>query len=445
VQIRGQIQLTADGGMIISARKEAAAGGESAKLFAASPGALTLAHDPRVGFVAYGAHVPDGEPPRFRAVALERKQVLWDGLQGQSWLADLDRARVRVAGPNVYIGNGRGLVALDRATGVQRWGAQLTDALQEDTDGGPNHGPAIVDPFPATGRGAILVATIDNVLCAFDRDSGQVLWTKRYEKKIDIEPVEGVPSVLLRRNFPFMKLEVWNPGYAQPLAVYGEENWNSDFNRPVVRGAVILAQYESLGDDDREGVAVIDGLTGKPHVFDEVSDLEEEVWPVAIGPRVFCARKDGDELYAGPRGRPVPAPVPYHKIVAFCAGGPTLFVMLKKSQGTAVRRVVGLDPGTLAFRFDCGEAGTEPDDKWHRQMVSDGYSVVFVASPGDDEDQCELRSVDTSTGRTLWTRPVGEWKSHQFEGGALVCRVRGKVMVLRPDNGQTVAQFPLEG
>ena len=68
----------------------------------------------------------------------------------------------------------------------------------------------------------------------------------------------------------------------------------------------------------------------------------------------------------------------------------------------------------------------------------------FVASPGDDEDQCELRSVDTSTGRTLWTRPIGEWKSHQFEGGALVCRVRGKVMVLRPDNGQPVAQFPLE-
>jgi outer membrane protein assembly factor BamB len=430
--------------MIISPGRDSAAQGASAKLFAASPGDLTLALDPQRGVIAYGPHSPPGEPPRFRAVDLATKQVLWEALQGQSWIAELGSERVRVAGPNVYVANGRALVALDRASGVQRWGAHLPDKVQEDNGSGPERGASIADPFPPGGRGAVAVATIDNVLSGFDRDTGQPLHTRAFEKKIEIEPIESAGTILLRRNFPFTKLEIINPGYGVPLVVYGEENWNSDFNRAVVRGTVVLAQFESLGEDDREGVAVIDGASGRPHVFDEMTDLEEDIWPVTIAPRVFCARKDGDELYAGPGGVSIAAPVPQHRIVAMCAGGPTLFLLMCKAQGTRTRRVVGLDPGTLRFKFDCGEAGTEPDDNWQRQMASDGYSVVFPTTPHDDESQCELRSVDTSTGRTLWTRAVGAWRAHWFLGGVVVCRSRGQLLVLRPDNGKTVAQFPLE-
>jgi hypothetical protein len=133
--------------------------------------------------------------------------------------------------------------------------------------------------------------------------------------------------------------------------------------------------------------------------------------------------------------------VPNHAVVAFCAAGPTLALLLKKAHGTPVRRIVGIDPATLAFRFDAGEAGTEPEDEWDRQIASDGWSLVFVASTEDDRHRCELRSVDTTTGRTLWSRPVGTWRAHAFVGGHLVAWSDERIEVLSPANGQVVAKL----
>ena len=104
-------------------------------------------------------------------------------------------------------------------------------------------------------------------------------------------------------------------------------------------------------------------------------------------------------------------------------------------------RVVGIDPGTLAFRFDAGEAGTEPEEPWEGQLATDGYSLVFVGSPRDDRGSCELRSVDTTTGRTLWSRPVGMWRAHRFVAGHLVVWSDERVEVLAPANGQVVAAY----
>ena len=123
-------------------------------------------------------------------------------------------------------------------------------------------------------------------------------------------------------------------------------------------------------------------------------------------------------------------------------GGPTLFVLMTKARGTSVRRLIGIDPQTLGMRFDLGELGSEPNDDWDRQMVSNGYIMVFVASPTDDSDACDLHAVDTTSGRTLWKVPVGEWFAHYFLGGYLVVRSREKLQILKPDTGQPLAAFP---
>lgn len=122
-----------------------------------------------------------------------------------------------------------------------------------------------------------------------------------------------------------------------------------------------------------------------------------------------------------------------------CPAGPTLVLLLRKSHGTPVRRIVGIDPNTLQFRFDAGEAGSEPEDDWEGQLATDGYSLVFVATPNDDMSSCELRSIDTSTGRMLWSRPVGSWKAHRFLGGQLVVWTDEKIEALAPQNGQVLA------
>ena len=86
----------------------------------------------------------------------------------------------------------------------------------------------------------------------------------------------------------------------------------------------------------------------------------------------------------------------------------------------------------------CG-ANLTFDDDWDRQIATDGYTVVFVATPNDDLSSCELRSLDTSTGRMLWSRPIGRWQEHRFIGGHLVVWTDEKIEVIAPANGQVIA------
>jgi outer membrane protein assembly factor BamB len=398
-----------------------------------------LGFDPRVGFVMVGAHAPYGEPPRLRAWDMGGRRVLWEALGGQSWVADVSASGLRVLGQNVYVAHKRQLLALDLATGARRWGLPLPDAADGSDDAGG--GLAVADPFAREGRGAILVRAIDNGLHAFDRDSGQVLWARSFgDKSFELEAIEGAGVCLVRHGFPYVKVDIINPAYAQPIASLGHDHWSTDLGRARPAGggrtvATVVDDFGSGGDDD--GLLVFDAVTGAQHAFDRKDDLEEDIVAIAMGPRVFAAAREG--LYVGPRGRVVPSPVPNHTVVSFAAAGPTLALLLRKAHGTPVRRVVGLDPATLAFRFDAGEAGTEPDEPWEGQLASDGWSLVFVSTPTDDRSACELRSVDTTTGRMLWSRPVGTWRSHRFLAGHLVVWSDERIEVLSPSNGQVVA------
>jgi len=400
---------------------------------------VVLAFDPQLGFVAIGAHSPHGEPPRLRAWDLVQGRVLWESLEAQTWVSSLTRASLRVHGRNVYVAHKRQLLALDLATGRRRWGAALSDAV--DGDDVPQGGLAVEDPFPLHGRGAILVRTIDNGLFAFDRDTGQPLWNRSYgDKTFSLESVAGQGACLVRYGSPFVKIDIVNPAYAQPIASLGHAHWSTDLGLCRVFGRTVVTVVDDWGHEgDDDGLLVVDAVTGAVQAFEQLEDLEDDdILPCVMGPRIFVAADDGAAIYVGPRGRTVPCPVPGYAVAAFCAAGPTLGLLLKKAQGTPVRRLVGVDPATFAFRFDAGEAGTEPDDAFHEQLTSDGYSVVLVATPDDDRARSELRSFDTTTGRMLWSRAVGFWRAHAFVGGHLVAWSDANIEVLAPANGKLV-------
>src|SRR5262249_26830968 len=162
--------------------------------------------------------------------------------------------------------------------------------------------------------------------------------------------------------------------------------------RSDVIGRSLLCQVEDYGpEDDEDGVMLVDGPTGQQHFFSQVENLAGDVPGTVMGNIAFSAVDDGAGIWMGPQGRPPrPAPVPNRHVAAFVAAGPTLFILLKKAQGTPVRRLVGLDPIHMGFRFDCGEQGSEPDDNWERQVQTNGYIAVVVATPNDDENECEL-------------------------------------------------------
>jgi outer membrane protein assembly factor BamB len=439
VQINGNVQVTAGGGLVITRKRV------EGELFSSYAGDLAIGYDPNIGFALIGRYTPDGQPPRLRAVDIVNKRVAWEALLGQSWLEDLSSDAVGVHGRSVYIANNRSLVVLDLFTGVQRWATQLPDKVDTTYDHNEFRGPAIIDPFPSEGRGAILVLTVDHQLSAFDRDTGQPLWQRPFEgQREHLRAIHG-QSIIAGYVSATNSLEIINPGYTAPVATLGARD-GFDVRAIAVEAGMVVAKVDKKrGDDDEEGIAVIDPQSGRVVGYEKAEDLgggasfDESVGVIGWG-RTFAMVDSGQSLQTG--GRRVPAPLQDHRAMALKIGGPTLFVLLEKTKGTSTRRLVGLDPQTLAMRFDLGELGTEPDDGEQNQLKTDGYSLVYVASPKDDDDDCELRACDTTSGKLLWRRPVGEWYGHSFLGGYLVYFSRREMAVLRPDNGQVIASYP---
>ncbi|MBX3264351.1 MAG: PQQ-binding-like beta-propeller repeat protein [Labilithrix sp.] len=399
--------------------------------------------DPELGFVAVGVNAPHGQPPCLRAWDVRGKRALWEALQGQGWLEQVGRSSLAIRGRSVYVANKRQLSCLDLASGSRKWTASLSDVPDSEDDG-----LSIADPFPQGPgrRGAILVPTLDHCLFAFDRDTGQPLWQRSFgDTIVYVQVVHDLGACVVRYGLPYTKVEIVNPAFAQPVASLGHDHWSTDLGLAKVSGRTVLTAAEDMGPDgDDDGLLCFDAVTGRVHFFDRVDDLEsDDVAACAMGARAFAVTSDGEGMYVGPRGRVVPPPIPNHSIAAFFPAGPTLALLLRKSRGTPVRRVVGIDPHTLAFRFDAGEAGTEPDDDAEGQLATDGYTLVFVATPTDELDEAELRSVDTSTGRMLWSRPVGAWRAHRFIHGQLVVWTAAKIEVLSPPNGQVLASLAL--
>ena len=66
-------------------------------------------------------------------------------------------------------------LVVENVRGAQKWVGSVSDRPED-----------VADPFPSNGRGAILVPTADYGLFAFDRDSGQPLWNRIFENRIEV-------------------------------------------------------------------------------------------------------------------------------------------------------------------------------------------------------------------------------------------------------------------
>jgi outer membrane protein assembly factor BamB len=385
-----------------------------------------------------GVYAPHGRPPSLRAWDGERR-VVWEILQGQTWVAKLTAAQLAVSAGTLYVAAQRGLSAFDLATGARKWGMQLSDHVAE-IRGPLGVQAAVFDPFPPQGRAAILVQTIDHMLFGVDRDNGQVLWSE--QRECEVVPLAGQSVVLAAYGAPYVKAHVINPAYQRPIAVLEGTDWSADLGPIYLSGRSLLLMTDDYPHEDDHGAAVVDALTGQLQFFHPVDDLAEDVRPAAMGPRAFFAASDGEAIFVAPDRRTMPAPIPNHVVTSLLAAGPVLAVFLQKRAGSPVRRLLGLDPMTLQVRFDSGELGTEPSDDYNDQLVSDGYSIVVVASENDDADTCELRSLDTTTGRPLWRRPIGAWQAHCFESGYVLVRAAEKLWVFAAQDGRVVASFP---
>ncbi len=391
---------------------------------------LVLAYDQVIGFALLGAHQSTNGQVCLRAVDLFNKRVAWEALHDQAWVSALGRGALAVRGRNVYVAHERELHVLDLLTGKPKWRAELTATVADQAGYRESSGLQVFDPFPVVGRGAVLVLTVDNVLASFDRDTGAPLWQRTLDHSPPLAAVagSGVVAALVGS-----RLDLINPGYQQSVAVIGKELGRVDVERGLLVTWVMGAE---------DGVALIDPATSRVLVSEKVDGIAyDRVSTTGFG-RIFCIANDGDSIRVAPNGPVVPVLVPGYKAQALKICGPTLFALLVHSSPQRMRRVVALDPSTLAVRFDCGEIGSAPSIDEDAQIQSNDHSAVFVASPMSRDDSCELRAVDVHDGRALWRRVIGEWFGHYFLGGYLVVFARDNISVVRPDDNSTIAEFP---
>ncbi len=414
----------------------------------AEPFEAAFVLDPELGPLVIGKHEPYGAPPSLRAWDARQKRVLWEAFKGQTWVTDLEAASFRLHGKTLYVASKRNLVALDLATGRQRWGAQLSDEVARLTEHGEEPRLAVEDVFPPNQPGAVLVRTNDNVLCAFDRDTGRPLYQRTLGKDASdflVRPVPGAQVALVVYGSPYTKCERVNPAYPQPLSLHGlgaDGDWSTDLGACHLVGRTVITRVESFGPDtDQDGVLVFDALTGQRHFFEEAEDLSDDIPPEAMGARVFFATDDGQGLWVGPRGGAVPCPAQGFRIAALKAAGPTLFALLVKARGTEVRRVLGLDPASLHVRFDCGLIGSEPTIGVET-FATDGQTMVFVGSPRDDSAECEIVAVDAAAGNRLWAKPIGTHQSHTVAFGHVLVRGYERLVAFSLRQGEELAAFP---
>jgi outer membrane protein assembly factor BamB len=405
---------------------------EQTKNFTTSPYDLQLAFDPQIGFLLIGAHAPEGEPPRLRAFDPVQKRVVWEALANTQGIADVEWENIAVHGRNVYVAlGGRMLRVLDLVSGQPKWGGELSDKINYEHDRGVNRQMMIIDAVPPGQRGAVIVPTVDYGLSAFDRDTGRPLWRETRQHNLDgWWPIEQSGLVILDTR----PREVMQPAQQAPLA-----KLDGRIERCAIEGRYGLWQVKDWGWRQREGVVLQDLLANHEVFFEPVNDIEDDV-VCTLGPgRMYCATESGEKLFAAPHGMPVPV-MPGFQVRALKMCGPTLFALLEKHHGTGIRRLLALDPQTLAVRFDLGELSTEPNDEWNHQMASNGEILALVSSPNGNDDNCEILGVH-ATGRVLWKTNVGEWRSHYFLGGMLVVTTDEDFRIIRPNDGQVIAQY----
>ena len=392
---------------------------------------LCLTFDPRAGFGLLGGAAPEGQPGRLRLFDLAQRRVLWEALLGEPDAAKIRASTLSVWHGSVYVGLGRKLCVLDLLAGAEKWRAELSDDVASAPSEGGFHSARIIDSAPKNSPGVVWVLTVDNKLHAFDRGSGKPLWSEaRASLPLRVVPI-GAGLMLSQSE---KALQLVDPATKRVLdSVKGRvERWDLD-------GTRALLQVGLWGMLERDGLLVHDFGTKKEVFFEPLKDLDREVPSIPADGRVFAALKVGGKLAAAPKSKTV-ALVPDFRIAALASCGPTLLALLRKSGGTSVRRLVGVDPATLEVRFDLGELAPRPTARWAEQLCSNGHVAVFVDGDPNDHQKGALIALD-SRGRTLWRAPIGEWRAHYFLGGHLVVLSSHGWQVLRPETGQVYAAF----
>jgi len=363
------------------------------------------------------------------------RAVVWESLTGSRWAYPPDEQKIAVRGDRLFIAIEGRLHCLDLNSGRLLWWAGLDGNVETHPDIAEQGDELMLYDFPLpSGEGAVALMTEQGTIAAWGRDSGQPLWTQRWDRP-SVHCIPGIGLILDDREIATV-IRVFDG------AVLAQ--WTGD-DLPdgiAVDGRRIALHVQIEGKDgfDEDRVRIIDATTMQMVAERYVKDVHFDQPPAFVGPRLLVAINcvAGSTFHAIDPSQPPKEPgffarlfgaragkdhqmlaVPKMRIEKIIPAGPLVFFDLRPMDGEG-RRLLGLDANTLQPRFDSGPLSGEPSTMDNQQVQTDGRVAVYVTAPSGDDNHCELRAIDTATGQERYRLEIGDWRIHHIDGEHLV-------------------------
>jgi hypothetical protein len=409
---------------------------------------------------------PDGEPWVIGHVvlpggsvalrAIRRGHVVWEGLHELArWNTPPKTGSFRSSGRALLFAHERGLAAIDPSTGQLRWSIELPEALDRDKLGRPR----LFDPFANDERGVLIARTDQQCLLAHDRETGAPRW------RFDDHDGYAAHAFLIAGVGVGVSAREWcvalDGHTGRVLCAFGARHGGAPVRVQGVAcdGVALLLSVRDWphGTDNPQGVVAVDARTGQPTIPFVPVKVAAIISPVVWNERVYWASDDRQSVVVtrlvaakrSSRWRAQPQPEPCtmvrveqgDAIVQELAVAPDTVLVLLNGRLQSVARMIGLDAALLTIRFDVDLVDQHSSLNDKPLVVHKSLAIVATRRRWSGETAAQLRALDVSTGRTVWTLHADGLIEHAMVGAVLVIRSAQGTWFVEPTNGQRIDAF----
>ncbi|MDC3959022.1 outer membrane protein assembly factor BamB family protein [Polyangium jinanense] len=398
---------------------------------------------------AIGLAFRGAEPPVLRAVAFERRAVVWEsdalGVDLPEWRSDY-----AARGERLYVAvRDKKLAALDLGTGKVLFRIEVPENISYTERGERD----VHDIHLPGGGGVVVIKTqYPQSIRAFDRVAGEPRWhfDPGYNQTVTAE-VPGIGVLVTGADQTGKFAAVLDGRSGEILTVQGSRAGR--YNGLATGAGVCGRRLVCAGARAGRGVGslqvlVADAGTGEllaPIVEANVRPFGE---PVFVGDRAFFIDAFERSIVAVriPTGAGA-SPLEVRETTS-CANGVRIQQILAASDSVvALLATEGLgaqlgiavfDATSLALRGESGFLGGSSDPRERALVVSGGLAVL--ATRNHENGPYTLSAYDVQRG-TRWAYAIDGGRAHAFAGPRIVVWKQTETLLLRAEDGMSIASL----
>lgn len=413
-----------------------------------------LVRDANRRYLIIGSHVDQSQQWCLRALDAQTGQMVWESPRSFHFTSCPGTQQMTSCDGLILMFQLNTAYGIDSSSGQLLWQTQIHGTIQS-VAGLPDG-----TEMDLVYADRVAIARTEDQyrnehLIAIDCTNGQILWHRQHDQRAQIA---GNGLVLIKHSDG---AEVVQLRTGQTVA-----NVRGDFSDSQVTGPYISVKADDYGGEDRNGMLLFDPATGNPVVFLQAENIDCGHWndsrPHMLGNFIVAKEdaSDGGRIMVIDPSKPAPKPGFFAKLFGGGGGGftgkrlPGPKQVLRKidvsNDAICVEggsydgddyRFYVVDPSSMQLRHDSGPLPFEESDSYFEVF---GTFAAYVVPLDEDRNQREMRVVETTSGRVLWNRPIGDWTSHWFTPEGFLCVYHDTdIEVFNPADGSVVAGYPM--